>query len=364
MKNIIAFLIFILPAYLYAQPSPSRKTAVIAYFMGNAAEAKKYPLDKLTHIIYSFTRLDGDTIAFHYPNQDKDFRDLIALKKQYANLRVMVSLGGWGGCEPCSPQFAKPATRAAFAASVKRFMERYGADGLDLDWEYPGIPGHPGHPWMREDVENFTALVANLRSVMGGRYELSFAAGGFGKALDSSINWKAVMPLVDRVNLMTYDLTNGYSKVTGHHTPLHISGEQKDGTDRCVDYLLTLGIPSEKIVIGAAFYARVWKDVPATGNGLYQPGVFKSMVNYKDFDREFSTANGFKVFWDEECMAPWSYSAVTKEFATYDDKQSMRAKVTYLKSKKLGGIMFWELGGDTYRNGLLDEIARTLETGK
>ncbi len=364
MKKILLIgccLLIIFPNYLRSQSLNAGKPAVIAYFMGNAAEAKKYPLEYLTHIIYSFTHLNGDTIAFIRPEQQQVLLDLVALKKEYAGLKVMISFGGWGGCAPCSPVFARPASRETFAASVKRFLDRYGADGIDLDWEYPGIEGHPGHPYMTADVENFTALVRSLRAVMGDRYELSFASGGFGKALDSSINWKAVMPLVDRVNIMSYDLTNGYSKLTGHHTPLHKSDRQPEATDRAVDQLLGLGIEPGKIVIGAAFYARVWKEVPDQDHGLYQPGVFKRGINYKLFPQLLSEADGFVRYWDGDCAAPYSYSALRKEFATYDDKMSIAAKVAYLKKLKLGGIMFWELGGDTYSDGLLEQIHQGLQ---
>src|SRR5690349_22776137 len=68
---------------------------------------------------------------------------------------------------------------------------------------------------------NFTLLIQALRTTLGDKYEISFAAGGFTKFLTQSIEWNAVMPFVDRVNLMTYDLINGYSTVTGHHTPLY-----------------------------------------------------------------------------------------------------------------------------------------------
>ena len=45
---------------------------------------------------------------------------------------------------------------------MKKVMEDYNADGIDLDWEYPTIPGHPGHPYKPEDKDNFTALAKEL----------------------------------------------------------------------------------------------------------------------------------------------------------------------------------------------------------
>ncbi|MEP6931913.1 MAG: glycosyl hydrolase family 18 protein, partial [Flavobacterium sp.] len=46
----------------------------------------------------------------------------------------------------------------------------------------------------------------------------------------------------------------------------------------------------------------------------------------------------------------------TKTFATGDDLVSIKAKTEYVKSKKLGGIMFWELTLDTPHNGMVNTI--------
>lgn len=364
MKYAVVFLLLCSAFYSRLNAQAPIKPSVIAYYTGNEEEIKKFPLASLTHIIYSFFKLDGDTLAFIRPHQRETLRSLVALKKSYPGLKVMVALGGWGGCKPCSPQFAKKEVREKFAGSVVKLLREYGADGLDLDWEYPGIEGFPGHPWMKEDVPNFTELVRALRSAMGNRYELSFAAGGFTSFLEQAAEWDKVMPLVDRVNLMTYDLVSGFSKQTGHHTPLHATSQQKEATDHCVDYLLSIGVPASKLVIGAAFYARVWKDVPDINNGLYQPGEFKTMFGYKKFDSTFTSAEGFKLYWDETARAPYYYSVSRKEFATFDSKESIAAKTRYMLNKKLGGIMFWELSGDKYNGGLLTEITNTINSHK
>jgi chitinase len=235
-------------------------------------------------------------------------------------------------------------------------------DGIDLDWEYPAIEGFPTHPYKKEDKENFSALIKVLREKMGSDYEISFAAGGFKKYLDESVDWKVVMPLVDRVNLMTYDLVGGYSTVTGHHTPLFSNEQTTESTDFAVQYLHKLGVPRNKIVIGAAFYARVWENVANINHGLYQTGKFKTGINFKDFATEFSKKNGFESFWDDKCQAPYFYNKEKKLFATGDDRKSIALKTKYAKDQQLQGIMFWEIIGDDEREGLLSVIDR--EKGK
>ena len=333
---------------------------VIAYYTGTAEELEKYPLAGLTHIIYSFLHLKGSNLAFDSPEQQANVKKIVALKTKFPGLKINISLGGWEGCATCSPAFSTPEGRQSFANSTLAILQANQLDGIDLDWEYPAIQGPPGHPFSPDDKANFTDLVRRLRQAFGSSYELTFAAGGFNKFLEQSIDWQAVTPLVDYINLMTYDLVSGYSKTTGHHTALFSSTAQTASTHNCVQWLLARGVAPQKLVIGAAFYARVWKQVAPVNNGLYQSGVFKKGVDYKQFATHLSTDSGWAFFWDDSVKAPFAYHAANGEFATFDDHQSLTEKVKYLKKYQLGGIMFWELRNDTYTNGRLQSIYTAL----
>jgi chitinase len=338
--------------------------AVIAYYSGGAGEVDKYPLAKLTHIIYSFLHLHGNRLAVDDADDDSTIQHLISLKAKYPRLKVMLALGGWGGCKTCSEVFSTQQGRSEFAQSAKELLVKYKADGLDLDWEYPAIEGPPGHGYSPEDKQNFTFLIQALRKTFGDQYELSFAAGGFAQFLENSVEWEKIMPLVDRVNLMTYDLVNGYSKVTGHHTPLGSSRPEEESVRKAVQFLDSLKIPMNKLVIGAAFYARVWENVEDKNNGLYQPGTFKDFVNYKNFATYFTAEAGFQEHFDPASEAYYRYSPKGKRFATFDNPQSVQSKVGYALKNGLGGIMFWQLAGDKYENGLLDAIDEAVKIEK
>lgn len=355
------FIPIFLPAVLLFKsigfPAPARPHFdVIAYYAGNGSDLDRYRFDQLTQVIFSFCHLRGNALAVDNAEDSLTIRRLVALKKQHPHLKILLSLGGWCGCQPCAGVFATDAGRKEFAASTLSLLREYGADGIDLDWEYPGIEGCPGHPWAPEDRGHFTKLIQELRKKLGKKYEISFAAGGFQSFFDNSIEWVKVMPLVNRVNLMTYDLVNGFSTVTGHHTPLFSTKEQQNSTDFAVRYLDSLGIPRKKMVIGAAFYARTWENVENINNGLYQPGKFVHFINYKNQVERLSPASGFVFFRDNIAEAPYAYSAKLKEFATYDDAISIAAKTRYAMAHQLGGIMFWELTGDTSSGGLLEAI--------
>jgi chitinase len=356
MKNFLLIIVAFACFHLAAQPYK-----VVAYYTGNGETIKQYPVEKLTHIIYSFLKLQNDTLTFRNDQQRKTVQQLVALKKQYSKLKIMVCMGGWGGCAPCSQLFASAQHRNNFAKSVVALLKQYHIDGLDLDWEYPAIEGYPGHAYDKADKNNFTELVKALRREMGSQFLLSFAAGGFVKYLEESIDWSAVTPLVDFVNLMTYDLVNGYATVTGHHTLLYDYKPEQESTRKCVNWLLNKNVPSSKLVIGAAFYARVWENVENNNNGLYQQGKFYKAVDYKDFANYFVDSSGFKYFWDDKAAAPYQYSASKKLFATFDDKRSIAEKAKFVRTKKLGGIMFWELSGDVPKGGLVDAISEGLK---
>jgi chitinase len=163
---------------------------------------------------------------------------------------------------------------------------------------------------------------------------------------------------------MSYDLINGYATTTGHHTALYSTSQQKESTDNAVQYLLKIGVEPAKIIIGAAFYARVWAEVPPANNGLYQQGKFKEGISYKDFPARMSKAQGYECFWDADAQAPYAYNATEKKFATYEDTKSIEAKTKYVLDKKLGGIMFWEISGDATVNSLVNEIHHTILKAK
>lgn len=353
MKKIAFILLILCQFTVNAQQHPYK---VIAYYTGHPDSLKQYPLNKLTHVIYSFMHLHNDSLAFDSDSQRTNIIKVMDLKKEYPHLKIMVSLGGWGGCEPCSQVFSTQGQRDTFAETTVQLFRQYNIDGLDLDWEYPAIEGYPGHRYDSSDKNNFTALVKTLRSKMDSGMLLTFAAGGFVDYLEHSIDWDAVMPDIDFVNLMTYDLVSGFSKVTGHHTLLYDYKPEQQSVQKCVNNLLAKGVKPEKLIVGAAFYGRVWEQVAEDNNGLYNAGSFKQGVSYKNFQHYFSDTSGYKYYWDKKAKAPYQYNKSKQLFATFDNERSLKEKTKFIKRKKLGGIMFWELRDDKYAEGLVDAI--------
>lgn len=381
MKNFIPvskliFVVFIVSFCFSCRDNGAEKTAmveteelsvnsddfkVIAYWTGSE-RIKPETAKKLDQVIYSFLHLEGNRLKV----TERDSLRLIhldSLKNLNPDLKTLISLGGWGGCETCSEVFSSEKGRSDFINSVKQILKEYNADGIDLDWEYPAIAGYQGHTFKPEDKQNFTLLVKELRNGLGQDKVISFAAGGFKDFLDKSVEWNKVMPLVDHVNIMTYDMVSGGSTKTGHHTSLYSTKGQRSSADRSIQYLDSIGVPHEKMVIGAAFYARVWENVPDSLNGLYQNGKFKESVLFKDLEDYAKTSSGFEYLWDSVAHSPYIYNAEKGIFITYDDSLSVSSKTGYALDNNLGGIMFWRLSGDKPQ-GLLDVIDNEINNYK
>ena len=164
--------------------------------------------------------------------------------------------------------------------------------------------------------------------------------------------------MADKVNLMSYDLTSGFSKVSGHHTPLFSAGQQKESTNNAVIKMLQYGGPAQKMIIGAATYARLFDTVDTLNTGLHRPASFRYGISYRHIYDSLNAAGGFIKYFDSSAMAPYAFHPARKIFVTYDDSISIKAKMDYVKKMKLGGIMYWQIMDDKFTDGLLDVMYR------
>jgi len=345
-----------------APNSPSTapsQPAVIGYYAGRSTALDSFATGKLTHILFSFCHLDGNRLFVNTAKDTATIRHMVELKNKNPRLKVILSLGGWGGCRTCPLVFSTRKGRNEFVSSVKELTGYFHTDGIDLDWEYPALTNVPGYPYSPEDKDHFTLLIKRLRKKLDKTSEISFAAGGFTKYLTTSIDWKKVTPRVNYINLMTYDLVSGYDTISGHHTPLYSTPQQVESTDHAVRYLESIGVPASKLAIGVAFYARIFENVDSVNDGLYRPCRFKRGVSYRDQATVLSKDSGYVFHWDPVAQAPYMYNARQKLFVTFDDTMSVRLKTRYAMDQHLGGIMFWQLPEDKFTDGLLDVIDNT-----
>ncbi len=343
------------------KPEPFR---VIGYFSGPTSMVDSFDVEKLTHIIFCFGHLKGNRLDIGSAQDSATIRQMVGLKKRNPQLKVMLSLGGWTGCEPCSDVFNTDTGRKEFAASLKELSDYFGTDGFDLDWEYPVIPGPPGHPYKDADKPNVTLLMKDIREACGPEFETSIAAGGFTAFIEKALDWPEVMKYTDFINLMTYDLIHGYSRISGHHTPLYSTPQQTESTDHAVQLLISKGVPRPQIVIGAVTYGRFFQMEVDSLVDLNAPCHFLYGFSYKHMTDSLAPERGFELYWDSIAQAPYALNQDRNILATYEDERSMALKTKYAMDQGLGGIMFWQLCDDKPKGGLLNVIDKAKSRGQ
>ena len=366
---------------------------IVAYYTAWSIYARNFfvtdiQAEKLTHINYAFANISaaGDVvlgdrwadIEKSYPGDSWDdplrgnFNALLNLKARHPHVKTLISVGGWTWSGRFSDVALTEATRSRFAASCVDFMTRYGFDGIDLDWEYPVSGGLASNRTREEDRENFTLLLAELRRQIGARgvadkrtYLLTIAAPA-GSGTYANIEINRIHPLLDWINLMSYDFNGGWSDRTGFNAGLFAASENEDkipgpnAADALQAYL-TAGVPPVKLQMGVPFYGRGWRGVANVNNGLHQAhrgvsnGTWENgVLDYSDLVDNYLPT--YTRHWHEEAKVPWLYNPDTGIMITYDDPESLALKVDYVNEQRLGGVMLWDLSSDDEAGSLLSVL--------
>jgi chitinase len=352
------FVVFVLAlsAFRAAAFAPPIK-AVVAYVFpqNNALGPGQIDAQRLTRINYAFANIKDGRMVAGFAQDAKNFAYLTSLRKQNPRLTVLVSVGGWLWSTNFSDVSLNAQSRQAFIQSVIVFLNTYDLDGLDIDWEYPGMAG-AGHPFRDEDRRNFTLLLKKIRERFNQetrkshrRLYLTIAAGASDEYL-AHTEMAKVQEFVDTVNLMAYDYYEPSSdSVTGNHAPLFTSDAdpKRISADASVTAFEKAGVPAAKLLLGLPFYGHMWGNVPDVNHGLFQSGkpVPKEYAPYSLIN-ETMLNHGFVRYWDSSASVPYLYSAEAQMFVSYEDSESIAAKCSYVLKHNLGGVMFWDYSGD------------------
>lgn len=142
--------------------------------------------------------------------------------------------------------------RAAFISSVVAFLQKWGFQGLDIDWEYPASPMRGGG---HEDTANMVSLVKELRAAFGSSYGLSSILAPDYWYL-RGMNPKGMEPYVDFFGFMAYDLHGSWDAAvptigTLIRPQTDIRDIQNDTLPLWFD-----GLDPSKVNLGFAYYGR------------------------------------------------------------------------------------------------------------
>jgi len=351
------------------QEAQEKQYAVIAYLsQGNKLiKPENIAVEKLSHINFAFANIVDGKIAEGAETDSANFEILNDLKERQPELKLLISVGGWGWSGNFSDMALTVESREVFIKSCIDFINKHQLDGIDLDWEYPALIGN-NNKYRPEDKENFTTLLKELRTALSKNteqtdknYLLTIAAAAFPEYV-SHVELSKIVKYLDFINLMTYDFVSGWDKETGHHTNLYSSKLKPDETsvDKAIQYYIEHGAPANKLVLGAAFYGRGWTNVKAENNGLFQTATGNGLeLSFHDIQENYLNKNGFVYHYDSVAEAPYLWNNSTETFITYENTQSIIAKCAYTEKNKLYGIMFWQYTGD-FQEQLLNSIISNL----
>ncbi|KAJ0419590.1 glycoside hydrolase superfamily [Aspergillus carlsbadensis] len=281
--------------------------------------------------------------------------------------KIMVAIGGWGDTEGFSAAAASEESRGLFARNVRRMLEETGADGVDIDWEYPGGNGedykripNSAKEW---EISAYPLLLSTIRSAIGPAKLISAAVPGLPRDMlaFTSTTIPAISASLDFFNVMTYDLMNRRDNVTSHHTGVQ-------GSLTAVDAYIARGVAAEKINLGFAFYTKWFRTDPAsatecathpigcktvlmedpdTGDDLGQAGGFSWHDTVPaDVNASFQRALADGLY-DEHGGGYYFWDARENRFWSFDTPDALARKVpVVVGGRGLGGVFAWGLGED------------------
>ncbi|KAF3807414.1 Chitotriosidase-1 [Colletotrichum gloeosporioides] len=306
-----------------------------------------------SHLYFAFASIDPASFAV-IPAQAADeplMREFTALKK--SGLQTWVAVGGYDFSDKERSTHttwhdlcASPAARAAFIASGKTFMDKYGFQGMDLDWEYPGDPKRGGS---RADIANFVLLLKEMRASYGSQYGISLTLPPdiwYGQYFDA----KGLEPYVDHFGFMSYDLHGSWdSDVKTLGAIIRGQADVREIYNNTIP-LAYADLDFSKIVFGVAWYGRGYTVSDTTCNTLgcgfkgpskpakctNQAGVM-SLTEIQDLIKEkglqprlLEGAMMKELTWDDQWIG-------------YDDEETVALKKKFANNYCFGGTMAWSV---------------------
>ena len=362
MSRIRRFLILLLFGFLAHDPAakaqPSADLWVSAYFAGwkqGPANDGSLPADDidftaLTHIIhFSIVPNRDGTLDLASNNITEINSSRLVSLAHAAGKKVLISLGGWGS-DVGFRGATDPSNLNSFVDRLMNFMTSRGYDGFDIDWEV--LQDYDSQQYSR-----FVELLSTRCSAINPRPLMTAAVASQPTLI------AALEKYFDQILIMTYDFSGAWPGwVTWHNSPIKDGGVQFPGTartlpsvDKMADDFIAAGLPKQKLGIGIDFYGYVWSGgsgtptigASAPGQSWTTPPHVEANVPYFTIYKDYYRPEYYR--WDT--LAQAAYLSIhpspdlADKFVSYDDEHTCRSKVEYAKSKGIGGIFIWELGG-------------------
>jgi len=321
-----------------------------------------------THVNYGFAVLDPNKLVMvpHDSWADIDnkfFERVVALKSK--GVTVSIALGGWNDSEgdKYSRLVNSPSARKQFIDDAVKFIEKWGFQGLDLDWEYPKCWQVDCSKGPDSDKAAFADFVRELSAEFRPRgWILSAAVSPSKKVIDAGYDVPALNRYLDIINVMTYDYHGHWDKKTGHVAPFteHPDDEfNYFNVNYTMNYWVEKGASKSKLVVGMPMYGQSFNLADQTANGLNaaaygrgEAGEFTragGFLAYYEICRKIRNDGGWTVVQDpQHRMGPYAYKG--SQWVGFDDINMIRRKSEYIVANEFGGGMIWALDLDDFSN--------------
>jgi len=330
-------------------------------------------------------------------------RRTIALKERNPDLKVLFSVGGYtAGGWGFSHMAQTKASRFQFIVSAVHFLNHFGFDGIDLDWEYPAEDMQSGELTDADDKIHFTSLMMEMREEFDKEGLLiTFAGAQDPVKAANAYELEKIHPYFDWVNVMSYDYGGSWDMYTGVDAPLY--GRIEEGFEGhphyrfsihdSIQYYLEQGVPASKISLGIHTQNKGFILNNEEHNGLYCPATaspnmtFSMQEGWLDFFevlqffyndtienplyQELGIRPGienWEIVEDGCYLSPYAFQGPL--WISYDDEVSAGVKARYANHYNLKGAFIWEIDTDNHMGGwgrerftIAAAVARALASG-
>ncbi|TAQ91349.1 hypothetical protein B7494_g366 [Chlorociboria aeruginascens] len=271
-------------------------------------------------------------------------------------METWIAIGGSGQTQSAwSDMVSTQETRAVFIDSLSDFMDKWGFQGADLDWEYPGLASGG----KATDGENFVALVQEMRAAFRDNWGISCTLPPNFSDL-SNYDPNAMSPYMDFFNFMAYDLHGPWEiNTTSLAATIQPQTDIRDISNDSLPFWYDSINPS-KINLGIAYYGRGYTSLNTScvdiGCQYTGPSIAGNCTNtagvlsLREIEIMINTTGRVPKLVQDAMVKELSWG---DQWIGYDDEETIGLKMNWANENCLGGTVIWSIDFDSGagRNG-------------